>query len=293
MTIKFWDRFLAAIAGLIILFLGVCLLIMALGIFPFELDQTVQSFIKGDMLLWQRIATVGGALVLVVLGFHSLSLLFRRGKDRGFIMQHTEYGDMSISLHAMENMVKKCVDTHEELRVTRTRIHRSRDGVVVGLWVSLASGVNIPLTVNALQKQIKHYITSCSGVDVKEVRVMVETGNHAPKSAEVIAPDMLAADASVITQHGGVGVGNVGTQASEEQEPKESLHQRLFKHEDKEPHMVPEPPADTMEETKEEMTAEGNEAAEEPQNESSQETADEHEIEIGADHSQDDAKENE
>ena len=45
--------------------------------------------------------------------------------------------------------------------------------------ITLLSGVNIPLTVNALQKQIKQYITSCSGVDVHKVRVMVETDGHA------------------------------------------------------------------------------------------------------------------
>ena len=45
--------------------------------------------------------------------------------------------------------------------------------------ITLLGGVNIPLTVNALQKQIKQYITSCSGVDVHKVRVMVETDGHA------------------------------------------------------------------------------------------------------------------
>ena len=45
-------------------------------------------------------------------------------------------------------------------------------------------GVNIPLTVNALQKQIKQYITSCSGVDVHKVRVMVETDARAASDTD-------------------------------------------------------------------------------------------------------------
>ena len=72
-------------------------------------------------------------------------------------------------------MVQKCVDAHNELTVNQTRIEHVRDGVCVDVKITLAGGVNIPLTVNALQKQIKQYITSCSGVDVQEVRVMVET----------------------------------------------------------------------------------------------------------------------
>jgi len=82
---------------------------------------------------------------------------------------------MSISMSALGNMVRKCVDQHQEITIRKTRIHRVRDGVVVDLKVLLASGVNIPLTVNVLQKQVKQYITSCSGIDVHEVRVMVET----------------------------------------------------------------------------------------------------------------------
>lgn len=236
MNIKFLDRFFAALTGLVILFLGLCLLILALGIFPFQVDQTVQGLLRGDFVPWQRIAAVGIGVALVGLGLHSLSLLFRRRRDRGFIIQHTEYGDMSISMSAMENMVKRCVEPHEELRVTHIRIYRNRDGVVVGIRISLANGVNIPLTVNALQKQIKHYITSCSGVDVKEVRVMVETGNQPAKNAEMLAPDMQAADACVAAQNAPppesfapvaqpVGFG-------EEKPGKEPFHQRIFRQEE-------------------------------------------------------------
>ena len=54
----------------------------------------------------------------------------------------------------------------------------------------MLGGLNIPLTVNALQKQIKQYITSCSGVDVHKVRVMVETDARSASEADAQpAPD--------------------------------------------------------------------------------------------------------
>lgn len=74
---------------------------------------------------------------------------------------------------ALESMVKKCVASHQELTVGAIRIHHAHEGVIVEIKVTLLNGMNIPLTVNALQKQIKQYITSCSGVDVHKVRVMV------------------------------------------------------------------------------------------------------------------------
>lgn len=237
MNIKWSNRLIAALAGFVLLFLGVCLLILSIGIFPFQVDQTIQSFLQGDFLPWQRIVTIGIGLILVALGLHGISLLFRRRKDRGFIIQHTEYGDMSISMSAMENMVKKCVDPHEDLKVIRTRLYRNREGVVVDLRISLANGVNIPLTVNALQKQIKHYITSCSGVDVKEVRVMVETANQPPKNEEMMVPDLQAADACVAAKNN-AAQDSFGWMAqpepassAESKAVKEPMHQRLFRQE--------------------------------------------------------------
>lgn len=249
MNIKFLDRFFAALAGLVILFFGLCLLILALGIFPFQVDQTIENFLRGDFSPWQRVLTIGIGVILVALGIHSLSLLFRRRKDRGFIIQHTEYGDMSISMHAMENMVKRCVEPHEELKVTHTRIHRSREGVVVDIRISLANGVNIPLTVNALQKQIKHYITSCSGVDVKEVRVMVETGNQSSKNAEMLAPDLQAADACVTAQNAPPqesfpGTMQTGGNPVEGKAGKEPFHQRIFRQEEPALEAVVQPQAE-------------------------------------------------
>ena len=147
---------------LLILVAGVGLFVFGAGIFPFKLDL---AFLDTAYTVWQRAIMVAVALILCLLGIHGFLMLFRSSREHGFIMQHTEYGDLSISMTAMENMVKKCVDTHDELKVSSTRILHARDGVVVSMRISLASGVNIPLAVSALQKQIKQYITSCSGVD--------------------------------------------------------------------------------------------------------------------------------
>ncbi|MEG2604268.1 MAG: Asp23/Gls24 family envelope stress response protein, partial [Clostridia bacterium] len=116
----------------------------------------------------------------------------------------------------MENMVKKCVDSHDELNVNTTRIYRSRAGVVVDVKITLASGVNIPLTVNALQKQIKQYITSCSGVDVQEVRVMVETNVNKQAAQEMPIQEVV--------------VEKCASPEKAAEPAHESFAQRMFKH---------------------------------------------------------------
>lgn len=178
MKIRIWDRLLTALSGLLIVLAGLGLLVFGIGVFPIKLDLTV---LEGPFVLWQRAVMVALALLLMALGLHGIGLLFHRRKEKGFVIQQTEFGDMSISMNAMETMVRKCVDSHQELGVDSTHIYHGKDGIMVDLKITLRSGVNIPLTVNALQKQIKQYITSCSGVDVQQVRVMVETDPTAAK----------------------------------------------------------------------------------------------------------------
>ena len=246
MRLKLTDRILAALSGLIILLIGLGLLVYGVGIFPFKLDL---SFLTQSFVLWQRAVMVAAALLLSILGIHGITMLFRNGRDHGFIAQHTEYGDLSISMSAMENMVKKCVDSHNELKVSNTRIQHARDGIIVSIRISLGNGVNIPLTVSALQKQIKQYITSCSGVDVKEVRVMVET-NNAFSGNVCPAPDgTMAADADAASKAGEVvsSLHEAAQNAMPKEMPpepkpeKKPLHQRLFRHEEK-PQTLPQPP---------------------------------------------------
>lgn len=170
MKMTLWDRVLSAISGALIVAAGICLLDLGLGV------SLLGTPWAGDFpVWWHRALVIIGALLLIALGVHGILMLFRRGREKGFIIQHSEYGDMSISMNALESMVQKCVASHQELTVNATRIQHAREGIIVDIKITLLGGVNIPLTVNALQKQIKQYITSCSGVDVHKVRVMVET----------------------------------------------------------------------------------------------------------------------
>lgn len=190
--LRFWDRVLSAVMGILCILAAAAIVLHVAGWLPLQQIKDVVASLTGGLQAWMRWAIFGVAmLLLVLLGLHGIGLLFRRRKDKGFVTQHTEYGDMNISIKALENMVKKCVDAHSELTANSTRIYLVRGGVSMDMKITLASGVNIPLTVNALQKQIKQYITSCSGVDVHEVRVKVETDTVKllpPPSAPVVEP---------------------------------------------------------------------------------------------------------
>jgi len=190
--LRVWDRILSALMGILCILAAAVIVLHVAGWLPLQQIRDVIASLTVGLQPWMYWAIFGVAmLLLVLLGMHGVGMLFRRRKDKGFVVQHTEYGDMNISIKALENMVKKCVEAHSELTANYTKIYLVRGGVSMDMKITLASGVNIPLTVNALQKQIKQYITSCSGVDVHEVRVKVETDTVKllpPPSAPVIEP---------------------------------------------------------------------------------------------------------
>lgn len=172
MKIKFWRRFLVALTGLLLLAAGAVLIILSLGFAPAFMDL---SAVLSGMALWQKVVMGGVGALLVLLGLNNVGVLFVANKTKGFIVQRTDYGDMSISMKALDTMTRKCVGQHKELQIKSTKIYKVKNGIAVQVRLLLETGVNIPLTVSALQKQVKQYIVSCSGVDVHQVQVLVET----------------------------------------------------------------------------------------------------------------------
>ncbi|MBR3106218.1 MAG: hypothetical protein IKH30_03415 [Clostridia bacterium] len=159
-------------------------------------------------------AGIGGALRtlriifgLICAGFSVYLLTLPRlygMQRRDYVVQRTESGELRIAVKAIENLVEKCIDLHEEIHLISMSIVNTREGVVVELNISLANNISIPLAVASLQKQIKQYLVASSGIEVREVRVIVENTKDEP---------LLVAE----------------IEEEEENEPEKApMHQRLF-----------------------------------------------------------------
>ena len=107
---KFWNRVLIALSGLLIFAAGVLLfLISFLSLFNISLSLggAELSQLLGGLAVWQKILLMLGGAAVAALGLHDISIPFPSRRERGFIMQHTELGDMSISMNALETMVQQ------------------------------------------------------------------------------------------------------------------------------------------------------------------------------------------
>lgn len=204
MKIKIWDR--------LILLLG-ALLAVASGVLLFTQGLQIKNALYA-------------ALAVLTAAFGGYLIVFLRrcsAKRQDFVIQRTDNGELRIAVKAIENQVQKCIDLHEEIQASSMKILNGREGVVVDLTVTLDNNISIPLAVASLQKQVKQYLVASSGIEVKEVRVSVEsTQDSSPAGTPEPETEQPGEKAAA-------------------KEKKAPLHQRLFGRED-EPAILPEPP---------------------------------------------------
>ena len=189
----------------------------------------------------RRIILLGVGVVEIISALLLLSIPGRlRYKRKEFIVQQTENGEIRIAVRAVENLVRKCTDMHEEIEVSALRIGNHRDGVSVDIKASLPNNISIPLAIEALQKQIKQYITVSTGIGVREVRVAVENTRPALETASPY---------------------EMGKDEPEDEPKKKALHERVFEVEEP----AAEPAQMPAEETPAPQTAQPAEAEAEPE----------------------------
>lgn len=179
MKIRILDRILVALAGLLMI-AGVAALAAQL-FFGKDVAGRVTSWLNNDSL---RIYIIIAGILVCLLGVYCVLLLFRhRGRDGKFILQRTDSGELAISLKALETMVQKCLEQHKEVNAQAVDLDNQKGSLLIRIRGTVAGGISIPLTVETLQQQIKQYVTACSGVEVKDIRVEIESSGPEAKDA--------------------------------------------------------------------------------------------------------------
>lgn len=189
MKIRVLDRVLVAVAG--VLLIVICAGVVGQVFFGKDVIGFVSKWITPESTNRKVIIGIAAGLLLI-LGVYCLLMLFRhrRRKDK-FILQKLESGDLAISLKTLETMVQKCLDQHDEIKTESIHLENQRDGLLIRIRGTVAGGISIPLTVDTLQKQIKQYVTACSGVEVKGIRIQIESsGADATDAPFAIEPPM-------------------------------------------------------------------------------------------------------
>lgn len=177
-----WDRLLIVVCVLGLLCAAAGLgAVGAKAVSPAFFEGLVSTLQNGT---WNRLLTFALAALVAVFALLLLAVVFPGGRrqKRSFAIQKNENGTVKISVKALEGLVAKCLTQHPELKIVSSQLSSDGDAVQVNVHVTLAADISIPLAVAALQKQIKQYLEACSGVDVREVRVIVDSTTDATEA---------------------------------------------------------------------------------------------------------------
>ncbi len=181
MRIRILDRILVAIAGLFLV--AACSALAAQVFFGQDvIGLAAKLLTTGSVRRKIVIGVIAG--ILLVIGLYCVLMLFRhRRRHDKFILQKMETGELAISLNTLETMVKKCVEQHDEIKTDSIKLENQRDGLLIRIRGTVAGGISIPLTADTLQRQVKQYVTACSGVEVKGIRIQIEASGEDAKDA--------------------------------------------------------------------------------------------------------------
>lgn len=182
-------RILTALGGLLLLALAAA--VVAEGFFRVPVTATVGAFMASRRVLAVLLKIVSTLALLILAGAAIICALPRRKPAQATsIMQKSDHGAFGITINAIEKMVLACAKKHPEIIRTDVSVREIREGIVILMNVEQAGGVSIPLSISLLQKQVSEYVKGRTGLEVMEVRVMVDNASddHVASEFEVNDP---------------------------------------------------------------------------------------------------------
>lgn len=181
MKLKVFDRILLGILLIVAIVVSFVLFAIAANI----ITQDMADNFIGLFYMFQENAMIlaGSGLILLLI---SIKLLFAgrvkkmEVRPASALMKQTEIGGTFISLEALDSMVQKHCRAQQRVKDCQTTLHSSEAGVTVGIRLCVLPDTDVVTLSSELQKSLKDYIESLTGIQVNEVGILVES---APASA--------------------------------------------------------------------------------------------------------------
>ncbi|ACB85278.1 alkaline shock response membrane anchor protein AmaP [Natranaerobius thermophilus] len=164
------DRIIFFIGSLIILLLSITLIAYAI---PLNL---VINYIGTSLDYYTGTIEIGIlGLVLLLIAFRSIWGVFKTESQAETVNHATEMGEVKISLQTIESMVIRAAQKEVKgIKEVKTNIKVSENGVIIYLRGKILADLEIPQVSEQLQKAVKENVESQAGINVKEVKVLVE-----------------------------------------------------------------------------------------------------------------------
>jgi uncharacterized alkaline shock family protein YloU len=142
----------------------------------------LQDVLLTDNGRW-AIGVLAGLSLIVSLRF--IYFGFRKDRPTQTLIHETDMGEVRISLGAVENLVTKVARGLKGVRDVRATVYTVGDGLGVRIRGVVSPEVNVPDTARLIQQAVTDYTRNVVGVDVNEVKVMVQNITNESKRGRV------------------------------------------------------------------------------------------------------------
>jgi len=121
---------------------------------------------------------IAGIAIFALVALILLALSFRPArKTADAVLKGSEYGEVVISIAAVENMVLRIVQQINGIKDISRKAVFTNEGFIINIKVGVKPDVALPELINDLQARTKEYIEEITGIKVLEVKVNVENIN--------------------------------------------------------------------------------------------------------------------
>ena len=170
------DRLLLILLMLVLLALGLGFIAISLGFVPFDLISDIVAFpYRSAQNGW---ITAGIGLVIALWAIRMMVGFNRRAKKAGpatAVIAQTEFGTSSITLAAIDEMVKRHCAANQSILTQESIISVKDNRLMINLKLNLAEDTNVPEVTAALRESLTAYIENLTGIKVGDVNMMVST----------------------------------------------------------------------------------------------------------------------
>lgn len=161
--------------------------------------QSIQAKVGAD---YAHIAFIALMALYAFLSIVCLILIVKRDAkrgERGFItMDSSENGKVRIAVSAVEQMVRRALETVDGIAEAKIAISNQDDALNVTVKAVLAGGAHVPTVTLNVQRAIRQYVEMNCGVAVCAVSVNVQSiSNTVEAPVRPVAPEPVSPEPTI------------------------------------------------------------------------------------------------
>ena len=161
----FFKKLGVLIYAILLASAGALFALVAAGLISAEQCSGTVNALVANLYAKSAVGCVGGLFILI--GVTAPFRVARQLQSSRIIAFQNPDGEVTISLSAIEEYIRKIAGSMDEIRDVRSRVNTSRKGINIVCDVAILPGANIPEVTEKMQIAVKNKLSGMIGVEEK------------------------------------------------------------------------------------------------------------------------------